>query len=262
MRQPDRIAHRRRHIEVCTRERALFRRQPSVAQLDRSTDEFETVQRFSDRRHGVSNKGNSLATLRRKCSANRNGIDMNSIDDKTSRQSIFGQRRTNDPGLPRTQRRHCIEKMGDAGCSIRDCLRDNGRGRLAVTDRYPHTRCGQGPDEASRNAFRRQRNNRPSGVGEFAQSLQVTRPGLHDPIWSMDARTPRTDERTFQVQAEYTVPPTDRATAAMVGLNLLAGVGDQSRKTAPWCQNGGVRAQSRACLPPSADRSEELRRRH
>ena len=156
---------------------------------------------------------------------------MNPVDDKTRRQPIFGQRRANDPRLPRTQRRHCIEKVGDAGCSICDCLCDNGRGRLAVTDRYPHTRCGQGPDETSRNAFRRQRNNGPSGVGEFAQSLQVTRPGLHDPIWSMDARTPRTDERTFQVQAEYTVPPTDRATCRNGRLHLLAGVGDQGRQT-------------------------------
>src|SRR5262245_20470794 len=41
--QPDRIAHRGGHIEVRARERAFFRRQPSVSQPDISTNQFEPV---------------------------------------------------------------------------------------------------------------------------------------------------------------------------------------------------------------------------
>ena len=138
--------------------RALFRRQPSVSQLDRPADQFETVQRCPDRRHGIGDQGNSVGALRRKRGPDRNGIDMDPVDDKTGRQPVLRQRRADDPRATRTQRRHGIEQVGDAGCAIRDGLHDNGRGRLAVTDRNPHTRGGQRPDKARRNAFGRQRN--------------------------------------------------------------------------------------------------------
>ena len=86
--QPDRIAHRRGHIQMRARERALFRGQPSVSQLDRSADQFETIQRCSDRRHGIGNQGNPLGALRRKRGPDRNGIDMDPVDDETGRQPV------------------------------------------------------------------------------------------------------------------------------------------------------------------------------
>ena len=67
------------------------------------------------------------------------------------------------------------------------------------------------PDKARRNAFGRQRHQRSAGAGEFAQFLQIARTGLRDPIGPVDARTLRTDERAFQVQAEDTVPAGDGA---------------------------------------------------
>ena len=143
LRQPDRIAHRRGHIEVRARERALFRGQPSVGQLDRSADQFETVQRCADRRHGIGDKGNPVGAFRRKRGADRNRIDMDSVDDETGRQPVLRQRRADDPRCARTQRRHGIEQMGDAGRAIRDGLHDDGGGRLAVADRNSHTRRGQ-----------------------------------------------------------------------------------------------------------------------
>ena len=82
---------------------------------------------------------------------------MDPVDDETGRQPALRQRRANDPRGTCTQRRHCIEQVGDAGCAIRDGLHDNGSGRLAMPDRNPHTRGGQGPDKARRNAFGRQR---------------------------------------------------------------------------------------------------------
>ena len=141
--QPDRIAHRRGHIQVRARQGALFRGQPSVSQLDRSTNQFETVQRRPDRRHGIGDQGNSVGALRRKRGPDRNGIDMDPVDDETGRQPVLRQRRANDPRGTRTQRRHCIEQVGHAGCAIRDGLHYNGSGRLAVPNRNPHTRGGQ-----------------------------------------------------------------------------------------------------------------------
>ena len=155
--QPDRIAHRRGHIQMRARQRALFRGQPSVSQLDRPANQFETVQRCPDRRHGIGDQSNSVGALRHKRGPDRNGIDMDPVDDETGRQPVFRQRRADDPRGTRTQRRHGIEQVGDAGCAIRDGLHDNGSGRLAVPDRNPHTRGSQRPDKARRNTFGRQR---------------------------------------------------------------------------------------------------------
>ena len=46
-------------------------------------------------------KSNSLATFRRKRRADRDGIDMDSIDDQTRRQPVLCQRRADDPRFAR-----------------------------------------------------------------------------------------------------------------------------------------------------------------
>ena len=91
-------------------------------------------------------------------------------------------------------------------------------------------RGSQRPDKARRNAFRRQRDQRPAGAGEFAQFLQVAGARLRDPIRPVDPRTPRTDERPFQMQAEDAIPTADRASRRDGRPHLLAGVGDQGRQ--------------------------------
>ena len=139
------------------RERALLRGQPSIGQPDRPAAELETVERCSDRRHGIGDERNPVGALRRKCGPDRNRIDMDPIDNETGRQPLIRQRRADDPRLTRAQRRHGIEQMGHAGRAIRDGLHDNGGGRLAVPDRNPHAGGRKRPDKARRNAFRRQR---------------------------------------------------------------------------------------------------------
>ena len=89
---------------------------------------------------------------------------------------------------------------------------------------------GQRPDKARRNAFGRQRHQRSAGAGEFAQFLQIARTGLRDPIGPVNARTPRTDERPFQVQTEDAVAAADRASRRDGGPHLLARIGDQGRQ--------------------------------
>ena len=72
--------------------------------------------------------------------------------------------------------------------------------------------------------------NRSAGAGEFAQFLQVARDRLRDPIGPVDARTLRTDERPFQVQAENPVAAADGASRRDGGPHLLARIGDQGRQ--------------------------------
>ena len=120
------------------RERAFFRGQPSAGQLDRAANQLETIQRCPDRRHGVGDERNPVETLRRKRSADRDGIDMDSVDDEPGGQPAVRQRGADDSRLSRTHRRHCIEQVSHAGHAIVGGLRDNDSARLAVTDRNPH----------------------------------------------------------------------------------------------------------------------------
>jgi hypothetical protein len=72
---------------------------------------------------------------------------MNSIDDETGRQPVVRQRRTDNSGFARAQRRHGVEEMCDTSRAIRDGPHDDGRRRLAVADRNAHTRRGQGANK-------------------------------------------------------------------------------------------------------------------
>ena len=78
------------------RERALLRGQPSVSQPDGPAHQFETVERCPDRRHGIGDQSNPVGALRRERGPDRNGIDMDAVDDETGRQPAFRQRRADD----------------------------------------------------------------------------------------------------------------------------------------------------------------------
>ena len=79
----------RGHVQMRARERALLRSQPSVSQLDRPANQFETVERCADRRHGIGDQGNPVGALRHERGPDRNGIDMDPVDDQTGRRSAF-----------------------------------------------------------------------------------------------------------------------------------------------------------------------------
>ena len=50
---------------------------------------------------------------------------------------------------------------------------------------------------------------------------------MRDPIGPVDTRTPRTDKRPFQVQAEDPIPAADGASRRDDGPHLLASIGEQ-----------------------------------
>ena len=170
---------------------------------------------------------------------------MDSINDETGRQSVLRQCCTNNSGFARAQRRHGIEKMSNAGCTVRDSLHDSGRRCLAVPDRDPHTRHGHSADEACRNTLRRQRDHRLTGASEFTQLLKVAGDRLCNSIGPMNSRTPRADERAFEVQPDDTVPAADGTSRCDSGLYALSAIGDQSRKTGGRTKPA-VRARNRA----------------
>ena len=69
-------------------QRALFRGQPSVGQLDSSANQFETIQRCPNSWHGIGDQGNPVGALRRKRGPDRNRIDMDPVNDETGRQPL------------------------------------------------------------------------------------------------------------------------------------------------------------------------------
>ena len=76
-------------------------------------------------------------------------------------------------------------------------------------------------------------------------SSRSPRSRFDDPIWPVNARTPRTDEGAFQMQAEHPVPASNRARGGDGGPHLLAGIADQRRQAArgaiaPVCPSNGA----------------------
>ena len=75
--------------------------------------------------------------------------------------------------------------------------------------------------------------------------LKVAGDRLCNSIGSMNSRTPRADERAFEVQPDDAVPAADGTSRCDSGLYALSAIGDQSRKTGGRAKPA-VRARNRA----------------
>src|SRR5215472_17824500 len=83
---------------MCACERAFIRGQPPAGKFYSPTKQLEIVQRCPNGRHGVSDECNPIRALCGKRGANRNGIDMDPVDDETGCQSMLRKCGADDPG--------------------------------------------------------------------------------------------------------------------------------------------------------------------
>ena len=198
----DRVAHRRRHVEMRSGQRAVVAAAGAVLHGDVAALQHELARLRSDRGHRIGHQHEAAGRLAAQRQAERGRVHMMAVDDQPADQRVRIERGADHARLARAERRHGIEQMGDAAHA-------RGHRRLGlVVARIGMPRCDHhaGGDELldvrSRHAFGRERHQRAAArqAGQRCDPLRVERADL---LGRMDALAIDVEERALDMDAEH-----------------------------------------------------------
>jgi hypothetical protein len=195
----------RRQFEMSAGERSVFGDQSFVPQLDPPPHEVEMVLLNSNGGHRITDKSNVAPIFCRKGGSYKKRIDMDTVENDARRKTFVSKGYANNARFPGAHGGHRIKEVCNSTEPLVDGPYQGVGSCLAVTNRDSNSARSEGLHKSRKYPFRCQASPWTIQPRRAPEPIQIIPCRGQYTVAPMNPRARPTDERSFEMKAQYSI---------------------------------------------------------